>query len=209
MKIALTRKNILLATASLAVVLGILATVIFAGRSRLPAAPTAAAGATAISAVTPFLPTAAPGTTVLSAPIVPPGRDVISASTVTIIAELARFGRGWPAAVSYSPDGAQLAIGTALGIEILQIKSSAFELFYPSDSPILAVLFSPDGRWIAAGRQDGRVLVVDAKTGKVSLTLIVHTRPVHGLAFSRPAAPGGAPAWLASGAEDGSVVVWD
>jgi WD40 repeat protein len=128
---------------------------------------------------------------------------------VTNIAELGRFGRGWPAAVSYSPDGSELAMGTALGIEILQTQTNEFGFFYASDSPILAVLFSPDGRWIAAGRQDGRVLVLDAKTGKVNLTLIVHTRPIHGLAFSRPDVPGGASAWLASGAEDGSVVVWD
>jgi WD40 repeat protein len=160
-------------------------------------------------AITPYTPVAAVETISLPAPIVPAGRDIIAESNVTNIVELARFGRGWPAAVSYSPDGAQLVLGTALGIESIQIHAGGSRMLFASDSPILAVEFSPDGRWIAAGRQDGRVIVLDAKTGKVNLTLVVHTRPVHGLAFSQPAAPGGASAWLASGAEDGSVVVWD
>jgi WD40 repeat protein len=197
------RKKIVLALAAVLAGIGILAAVFLAAGSGLFGA------AKVSSAITPFSPAALNGTTILPAPIVPPGRDVISESNMTNIAELARFGRGWPAAISYSPDGAQLAMGTALGIEILQTKTGEFGTLYSSDSPILAAQFSPDGRWIAAGREDGRVLVLDAKTGKVDMTLVVHTRPVHGLAFSRPEAAGGASAWLASGAEDGSVVVWD
>ena len=209
MRNLINRKNVLLAAVISAVAFGILAAVIFTVSSGRHVPAPASAGPTATSAVAPFLPTAGPGTTAFSAPIVPPGREAISESNATNIAELARFGRGWPAAIAYSPDGSELAMGTALGIEILQTNTNEFGFFYASDSPILAVLFSPDGRWIAVGRQDGRVLVLDAKTGKVSLTLIVHTRPIHGLAFSRPEVPGGASAWLASGAEDGSVVVWD
>jgi WD40 repeat protein len=197
------RKNIVLAAAAALAGIGILALVIHAVGSGLFGA------AKASSAITPFSPTASIVTTILPAPIVPPGRDILSESNITNIAELTRFGRGWPAAISYSPDGAQLAMGTAIGIEILQTKTGEFGTLYSSDSPILAAQFSPDGRWIAAGRADGRVLVLDAKTGKVDLTLGVHTRPVHGLAFSRPEAAGGASAWLASGAEDGSVVIWD
>lgn len=197
------RKNIILAVAVAMAVIGVLAAVILA------AGPVFFGAAKASPAITPFSTAASTETTVLPAPIVPPGREILSESNVTNIAELGRFGRGWPAAISYSPDGAQLAMGTALGIEILQTKTGEFRTLYLSDSPILAVQFSPDGRWIAAGREDGRVQVLDAKTGKVDLTLVVHTRPVHGLAFSRPETTGGAPAWLASGAEDGSVVVWD
>jgi WD40 repeat protein len=196
------KKFIQIAFAGMAA-LGILAAVIFA------------AGSGEFSAfapqgtITPFAPANSSGTISLPAPIVPAGRDVLSESNVTGIAELAHFGRGWPAAVAYSPDGSQLAMGTALGIDVLRTKTGEFRSLYSSDSPILAVLFSPDGMWIAAGREDGRVLVLDSNTGKTRRTLIVHSRPVHGLAFSHPEVAAGAPAWLASGAEDGSVVVWD
>jgi WD40 repeat protein len=159
--------------------------------------------------VTPLAPTVAPGTVSLPAPIVPPGREALAESNITGIAELTHFGRGWPAAASFSPDGGRLALGTALGIEIQQTNTGELHSFYSSDSPILALQFSPDNLWIAAGREDGRVLILDAKTGTVRQTLIGHSHPVHGLAFSRPEGAAGAPAWLASGAEDGSIAVWD
>ncbi len=199
----LFRKKTILAVALPLAGIGILAAVIIVAHS-------GSSGTVAKTPViTPFTPAGLPGTTALPAPVVASGRDVISESTVANITLLAHFGRGWPAAVAYSPDGTQLALGTSLGIEILKTSTGVFDTLFESDSPILAIQFSPDGRWIAAGRQDGRVLVLDAKTGAVSLTMIVHTRPVHGLAFSHPQLAGGASAWLASGAEDGSVVVWD
>jgi WD40 repeat protein len=159
--------------------------------------------------ITPFLPTAPAGTLSLPAPIVLPGAEALTDSNVASIAELAHFGRGWPAAAAYSPDGGQLALGSSLGIDIQQTATGAIQSLYGSDSPILTVQYSPDGLWIAAGREDGRVLLLDAKTGKVRLTLVAHSHPVHGLAFSRPPSAAGASAWLASGAEDGSIVVWD
>jgi hypothetical protein len=114
------RKNIVLAVAAALAVIGILAAIILAAR------PAFSGAAKSSSATTPSSTSALTGTTVLPAPIVPPGRDILSESNVTNISELARFGRGWPAASSYSPDGAQLAIGTALGIEILDTKTGEF-----------------------------------------------------------------------------------
>jgi WD40 repeat protein len=197
------RKNVVLITVGALAIIGIFTAAIIAVGSGIfgAGAPHAA--------ITPFATATSPGTSSLSAPIVPPGRELLSVSNLMNIADLAHFGRGWPAAVVYSPDGSQLAIGTALGIEVQKIKTGEFRSLYPSDSPVLAIQFSPDGLWIAAGREDGRVLVLDAKTGKVHLTLSLHSHPVHGLAFSHPDVAAGASSWLASGAEDGSIAVWD
>jgi WD40 repeat protein len=197
------RKNILWAVALAIAAIGILLATVILVRSNL------FGGSVSRTHITPFAPTPPQETTTLPAPIVPQGREGISESNIGSIAELARFGRGWPAAAAFAPDGNRLAIGTALGIEIRQTETGEFRNFYSSDSPILAVQFSPDGKWVAAGQEDGRVLILDAASGKVSKELVAHSRPVHGLAFSRPDHPAGASAWLASGAEDGSIVVWD
>ncbi len=146
---------------------------------------------------------------VLPAQSIPSGQEVLSTSNLDGITELGHFGRGWPSSLDYSPDGSRMAMGTSRGVEIMKVSGWQPQAAYPSSSPVLAVLFSPDGKWLAAGHQDGSVVILDADTGKVQRRLVSHTRPVHGLAFSGIGQDGQAPSLLASGAEDGSVVVWD
>jgi WD40 repeat protein/serine/threonine protein kinase len=73
-------------------------------------------------------------------------------------------------------------------------------LLHPS--AVLSVAFSPNGRWIAAGGQDGVVKVWDAATGREVHSFRAHQHNVWGLAFS----PDGRRVGTAS---DGSVKVWD
>jgi WD40 repeat protein len=145
----------------------------------------------------------------LPAPSVPAGRRALSVSNIDGITELGHFGRGWPSSLDYSPDGTRIAVGTSRGAEIIDISGWRKRAAYASSSPVLAVLFSPDGKWLAVGQQDGSVAVLDADTAKTQQRLITHTRPVHGLTFSGRGRTDSPPALLASGAEDGSVVVWD
>ncbi len=159
--------------------------------------------------VTPFIPALPKSRERIAAQPVPPGRDVLSEVNLEEMTELGHFGKGWPAAVDYAPDGSRLAMGSSRGVSILSTSDGQTQAAYPSDSPVLAVLFSPDGNWLAAGRQDGTVIVFEAATGKVYRKLISHSRPVHGLAFSGWKSSGKTPSYLASGAEDGSVVVWE
>src|SRR5262249_49359875 len=49
---------------------------------------------------------------------------------------------------------------------------------------VLSVAFSPDGRWIASGCQDGVVKVWDALTGQEWFSLKAHDGNVYGVAFS-------------------------
>jgi WD40 repeat protein/serine/threonine protein kinase len=68
---------------------------------------------------------------------------------------------------------------------------------------VMAVAYSPDGRWVASGSSDTTIKVWEAETGRVRLTLKGHLGWVRCLAFS----PDGR--HLASGAGDKTVKVWD
>lgn len=145
----------------------------------------------------------------LPAPSVPAGREPLSADNLASLAELGRFGQGWPSSVDFSPDGKRLAVGSSRGVEIFRAIGWLSQAVYESTSPVLVVSYSPDGQWLAVGQQDGSVILLNAKSAQTVKRLISHTHPVHGLAFSGVEETAQTPALLASGAEDGSVVVWD
>jgi WD40 repeat protein len=82
--------------------------------------------------------------------------------------------------------------------------------FHPNNGDVWCVSFSPDGRRIASGSQDGTVKVWDAATGQELLSLKDHTDAVYSLSFS----PDGHRIAFASGnpsdsQKPGGVKVWD
>jgi WD40 repeat protein/serine/threonine protein kinase len=66
-----------------------------------------------------------------------------------------------------------------------------------------SMAFSPDGKRIVSGSEDGAVKVWDAETGREMLTLEGHAYPVSSVSFS----PDGK--WIVSGGEDRTLKIWD
>jgi WD40 repeat protein len=203
MKSRLIAVRLLLALIGLAIVL-ILGMRVASTR---PPAPTLNPTAPPTSTLEPFF--VHPGIKNILTGSVSPSRESISALNLEALTGLGQFGRGWPAAADYSPDGLRLAVGTSRGIELFSTADWESTAVFAWPVPVLAIRFSPDGKMLAAGMQDGTVLVLDAVSGKTLHRLIWHERPVRGLAFSGWKKTGSQSWMLASGAEDGSVAVWD
>jgi WD40 repeat protein len=72
-----------------------------------------------------------------------------------------------------------------------------------TDVDALSIAFSPDGRMVAEGFEDGQVQIWNPSTGSLLQTLQAHSAQVNAVAFS----PDGR--MLATGSADGTVKFWD
>jgi WD40 repeat protein/serine/threonine protein kinase len=122
---------------------------------------------------------------------------------------------GMYGSMAYSPDGKRLAAGSGTwdgaknawvagevkvwdaqtGQELLSLKGHT--------GGVNGVAFSPDGKRLASGSQDGTAKVWDAQTGQELLSLKGHTNFVLSVVYS----PDGKR--LASAGEDNTIKVWD
>lgn len=109
-----------------------------------------------------------------------------------------------PVEAVYSPDGSRLALSSGLEVLVWDLAEDR-ELFAlrGNTNTIERVMFSPDGRWLAAASLDGNASIWDAATGEERLTLAGHSGGVSSLAFS-PDSIG-----LVSAGGDGTARVWD
>jgi WD40 repeat protein len=119
--------------------------------------------------------------------------------------------------VSWAPNQKELAVGTGQGgSTIFVLNAETAEIRWRTQNvpanyrapygfgkdEVNGVAYSPLGKWIAAALQDGRVVVVGARTGRRHISLQLH-RPGNGGARRVSWSPDGK--WLASCGEDGRV----
>ncbi len=107
--------------------------------------------------------------------------------------------------LSFSPDGANLAIADCCSSEVLNVKTGLPALhlvqFFPA--PTRSIAYSPDGLLLATGSFPGIIRLYDAKTGLRRNLLRGHDDEIDNLAFS----PDGK--LLVSSSEDNTVRLWD
>jgi len=109
-------------------------------------------------------------------------------------------------AMSRRPGGDQVAVAS-WDFCVFLIDVAGRELALRLDIPradqenqVHSVAYSPDGKWVVAGAEDGTVAVWDVATGELVREIRDHTARVGVLAFD----PSGT--WLATGADD--AVIW-
>ena len=118
----------------------------------------------------------------------------------------ARLGKGTVNGITYSPDGARIAVETTIGIWLYDaetFKEEALLIGHPGW--VTSVAFSLDGEMLASGGDFGDMTVQlwNATSGEHLRTLTGHTEKVSSVAFS----PDGKT--LASGSWDDTVRLWN
>ena len=78
-----------------------------------------------------------------------------------------RLGKGVAYDIAYSPDGAQLAVASSIGVWLYNANTGAEVTLIPvRNDAVSSVAFSPNGRTLACGSKDGTIRLWDAVTGK-------------------------------------------
>ncbi|RKU22890.1 hypothetical protein C6503_03755 [Candidatus Poribacteria bacterium] len=84
----------------------------------------------------------------------------------------ARLGKGLINAISYSPDGEQLAVASSIGVWIYDAQTSEeLDLLTGQKAWVTDVVFSPDGKQLASHGGDNSFYVWDTQTWTLQHTL--------------------------------------
>lgn len=110
----------------------------------------------------------------------------------------------WMSIADFSPDGQRLAVPTDKVVKVFDTTTGReLQTLGDGKSFIWRVAFRPDGRAVAAARQDGTGVVWDLANGREVCSLHGHTNFVRGIVFS----PDGDR--LATSSYDKTIRLWD
>lgn len=106
------------------------------------------------------LPTVAPSATVTPSPTEPQptARPILGVGELGSLGLQMQWGRGAVGQLAVSPDGKTLALGTRGGIILYNTVTYAEINFIQTPSRPNCLVFSPDGRWLAVGLENGRAV---------------------------------------------------
>ena len=108
--------------------------------------------------------------------------------------------------IAFSPDSKRLAVTTPIGIWIYDVYSGKeLDLLMGHQEGVASVAYSPDGKILASGSREGKLLLWDVSTGKVIKRFMGHQAEILGVAFS----PDGNILASCGGRTDESVILWD
>jgi WD40 repeat protein len=147
----------------------------------------------------------------------PDGKFLVSSGTKSLLvwdAATSKMARkigplaGVARAIAFRPDGRTLAVaegvpGRSGAVSLIDFDSGAITVLEKTADEMLAVAFSRDGNWLAAGGSAGTIEVWTLPGNQLAATLKGHSGWVTGVAFS----PDGK--FLASSSLDRSVRIWD
>ncbi|MBN2116866.1 MAG: WD40 repeat domain-containing protein [Anaerolineales bacterium] len=108
----------------------------------------------------------------------------LSAANANRIVPLRRLGLGVPTDLAYAPDGNLIAVSTSIGVYRYDPRTFAELPPIETGAWVWSLAFSPEGRLIAAGEEDGGLRLWAAEDGTLVRALEGHAGRVEHLAFS-------------------------
>lgn len=123
------------------------------------------------------------------------------------VGAIGRLGKGWIKDIAFSPDGAQLAVGTTIGVWIYDVSTGKEkDLLKGLMGGSNAIAYSPRDDILAVAHEDRTVRLwgnVSRGASRVISTFQGHTGHIHSIAFSENGR------MIASGATDKTIRIWD
>jgi WD40 repeat protein len=84
---------------------------------------------------------------------------------------------GWTRSIAISNDGSSVAVGTDRGVVAFDTESWNVLCSISTEHPVTALAFSPDGRQLAFGLDQGQLMIIDA----ISHPELATIRPLFGM----------------------------